>query len=247
MQQSVTDRVYPENRLFGFTREDGSIHFLIRVRALLQPNWTVLDIGCGRGQAAEDACSFRRELRRLGGDGRTVIGIDVDPEAASNPLIGEFRRIDDSRRWPIADASIDLAFSDYVLEHVEDPMCFFAEAFRVLRNGGYLCMRTPNFLGYGAFLSWLVPNRFHEKILARVQPEKNSIDVFPTLYQCNTKWRLFRVLRKVGFDSVIYAIEGEPGYLKSFPLGFRIAAALTPRLPQLFKSTLLVFAQKRMG
>jgi SAM-dependent methyltransferase len=247
MQQSITDTVYPENRLFGFTREDGTVHFLTRVRALLEPDSAVLDIGCGRGQAAEDSCVFRRNLRHLGGEGRKVTGIDVDPEAASNPLIDEFRRIDDTRRWPVADEAIGLAYSDYVLEHINDPISFFAEAHRVLRPGGHLCIRTPNFLGYGALLSWLVPNGFHEKILARVQPEKKSVDVFPTLYRCNTKWRLTRVLRKAGFDSIVYAIDGEPGYLKLFPLGFRLAAVLTPHLPQLFKSTLLVFARKRAG
>ena len=245
MPPSITDAVYPEHRWFGFTREDGTVHFLTRVHALLRPGLTVLDIGCGRGQASEDSCLFRRELRRLGGEGRTVIGIDVDSDAASNPMINEFRQIDDTRRWPVADEAIGLAYSDYVLEHVNDPVAFFAEAHRVLRPGGYLCMRTPNFLGYGALLSWLVPNRFHEKILARVQPEKKTVDVFPTLYRCNTKWRLTRVLRKAGFDPVVYAIEGEPGYLKSFPLGFRLAAVLAPHLPQLFKSTLLIFARKR--
>ena len=171
--------MYPEHRLFGFTREDGTVHFLTRVHALLRPGLTVLDIGCGRGQASEDSCLFRRELRRLGGDGRTVIGIDVDSDAASNPLINEFRRIDNAQHWPVADATVDLAYSDYVLEHVADPPSFFGEARRVLRPGGYLCMRTPNFLGDSALLSWLVPNRFHEKILARNQLKRKVSMCFP--------------------------------------------------------------------
>ena len=244
MPLSIIDKVYPENRIFGFTREDGTTHFLTRVHALLKSDSSVLDIGCGRGQSEEDPCEFRRQLRRLRGAQRTIIGIDVDPAAATNPLVDEFRRIDDSCHWPVADSEIDLIYSDYVLEHVEDPISFFREAARVLRPGGYLCMRTPNFLGYGALITWLIPNRFHKAILARVQPDRKSIDVFPTWYRCNTFWRIKRVLKQVGLEPFVYSIEGEPGNLQSFGPLYRIAAALVPHLPSLFKSTLLVFACK---
>jgi SAM-dependent methyltransferase len=241
---TILESVYPEHRFFGFTRVDGTVHFLTRVHALLRPDSTVLDVGCGRGQGDEDASPYRRELRRLGAPGRKVIGIDVDEAGASNPLVDEFRRIDDLRRWPVADASIETLYADYVLEHVQEPVSFFQETFRVLAPGGYLCLRTPNFLGYGALLSWLIPNRLHEKILARVQPEKKCVDVFPTVYRSNTRWKLLRVLRATGLEPVVYSIEGEPGYLGSFPLGFRLAARVIPYFPSLFKSTLLAFARK---
>jgi SAM-dependent methyltransferase len=244
MSESIVDKVYPENRLFGFTREDGTTHFLTRVHALLKSDSTVLDVGCGRGQFVEDPCAFRRDLRRLGGAERQVIGIDVDPAAATNPMLDEFRLIDDPHRWPVADTAIDLVYSDYVLEHIQEPDSFFAEAARVLRPGGYLCLRTPNFLGYGAFITWLIPNRFHQRILARVQPDRKSIDVFPTLYRCNTRWRLMNVLKRAGFEPFVYSIEGEPSNFQSFRLVYRIAAVLVPHLPSMFKSTHLVFARK---
>jgi SAM-dependent methyltransferase len=244
MSHPIVDSVYPENRVFGFTRVDGTLHFLTRVHALLQPNSTVLDVGCGRGHGIEDSCSYRKQFRRLAGEGRTIIGIDVDPDGATNPLVNEFRLIKDPRTWPVADASVDLVFSDYVLEHVADPHAFFSEANRVLRPGGFLCARTPNFLGYGAFISWLIPNRHHEKVLSRVQPGKKGIDVFPTVYRCNTGWKLRQLLRKHGFESVVYSIESEPGYLEFFPLGYRLAAAIHPYFPSMFKSTLLAFACK---
>ena len=244
MPTSIVDKVYPENRLFGFTREDGTVHFLTRVHALLTSNSIVLDVGCGRGQSEEDSCVFRRQLRRLRGEQRKIIGIDVDPAAATNPLVDEFRRIDDPRHWPVADAEVDLIYSDYVLEHVEEPSAFFSEAARVLRPGGYLCIRTPNFLGYGAFITWLIPNRFHKKVLGYVQPDRKSIDVFPTVYRCNTSWRLRRVLEQAGLKPFVYSIECEPGNFQSFDLLYRVAAAVMPHLPSLFKSTLLVFARK---
>jgi SAM-dependent methyltransferase len=243
MPQSVVDRVYPEHRLMGFTRVDGTVHFLSRVHALMRTG-TILDVGCGRGHAVDDACAYRRELRRLTGDGRRIIGIDVDPQGATNSLIDEYRQITDTKRWPVEDSSVQLTYSDYVLEHVDNPAAFFQEAYRVLQPGGYLCIRTPNFFGYAAFITWLIPNRFHTRILRRVQPGRKDEDVFPTVYRCNSKRKLRRALERVGFEPVVYPIEGEPPYLESFPLGYRIAAPLLQRLPSVFKSTLLAFARK---
>src|SRR4051812_27575762 len=126
MSKSIVERVYPEQQLFGFTRCDGTTYFLTRVRSLLQPDDTVLDVGCGRGQRIDDACRYRRELQDLTDENRTVIGIDVDPNAASNPFIDQFHLLEDPARWPVADASVNFVYSDYVLEHIPDPISFFS-------------------------------------------------------------------------------------------------------------------------
>jgi SAM-dependent methyltransferase len=243
MPQSIVDRVYPELRLMGFTRVDGTVQFLSRVHSLMAVG-NILDIGCGRGHAIEDPCAYRRDLRRLKATGRHVIGIDVDVQGATNLLIDEYRQITDTKRWPVEDSSVQLAYSDYVLEHVEDPAGFFQEAYRVLQPGGYLCIRTPNFFGYAAFITWLIPNKLHARILRRVQPGRKDEDVFPTVYRCNSKRKLRRALERAGLEAVVYAIEGEPPYLETFPLGYRVAAKLLPHLPSVFKSTLFAFAQK---
>lgn len=154
-------RSYPEAAFGGFTRCDGTIPFLDRVHALLPARGRVLDVGCGRGQQSEDPCDHRRRLADLRGGERRVIGIDVDPAAAANPFLDEFRRIDDVLRWPVEDASVDLAISVSVLEHVPEPDAFFDEVARVLKPGGVLCLRTPNKRSYPAVAARLVPNRFH--------------------------------------------------------------------------------------
>src|SRR4051794_40334936 len=102
MSNLLLDSVYPERRFFGFTRVDGTVHFLSCVQALLSSNSIVLDVGCGRGQSEEDPSPFRTQLRNFRACGRKVIGIDVDPAGESNPLIDEFRKIDDVGRWPVA-------------------------------------------------------------------------------------------------------------------------------------------------
>ena len=130
MIKTVIESAYPEFRFFGFTRRDLITHFLLRVHALLQAGDVVLDVGCGRGIRTEDECRFRREFHNFKDQGRHVIGIDVDPNAASNPLLHEFRQINDTSHWPVEDASVNLIHSVYVLEHVDDPGQFFSEAFR---------------------------------------------------------------------------------------------------------------------
>ena len=57
-------------------------------------------------------------------------------------MIDEFRLIGPDGRWPLDDASVDLAVSDFVLEHVTEPEAFVAELARVLRPGGMYIART---------------------------------------------------------------------------------------------------------
>ena len=84
---------------------DSSAMFCSIIHALLPQTRVVVDVGCGRGGAVEvldgtDPLDFR-------GAGRRVIGIDVDPVGADNPVLDEFRRIAGDR-WPLEDESVDL-------------------------------------------------------------------------------------------------------------------------------------------
>ena len=85
---------YPELTVGGFTHIDRSIAFYLQVNALLRPSFTVLDVGCGRGEYAEDPVAIRRDLRILKGRCAKVIGIDADPGASVNPCVDEFRPIE---------------------------------------------------------------------------------------------------------------------------------------------------------
>jgi len=135
---------YPESRLGGFSDIDGTIAFYVRVNSLLTPYSEVVDFGCGAGAYGEDPIRVRRDLRILKRKVRKVVGLDVDPAAATNPLIDEFILIGQDGRWPLSSRQADLVLCDNVLEHLEDPEGFFEEAGRVLKPGGYLCIRTPN-------------------------------------------------------------------------------------------------------
>jgi len=237
-------RWYPEVSVGGFTHVDATVAFYARINSLLQPSSVVLDVGCGRGAAMDDPVPWRRDLQMLKGKCARVIGADVDPGAADNPWIDEFHLIDRSR-LQLPDASVDLCFADAVVEHLEDVDTFFAECSRVLRPGGHLLVRTPNTWNYATVATRLIPNRFHTRVLAHVQPSRKEEDVFPTVYRCNTARRLRRQLERHGLDAVVVPFESEPAYL-SFSRSLYALGVLHQRYaPLLFRRTLMAFGRKR--
>jgi SAM-dependent methyltransferase len=237
-------RFYPETRFGGFSDVDGTLRFYVRVRGLITPGEsTVLDIGCGRGERFLSQPRIVRETCSFKGYARHVLGIDVDPAAATNPSLDAFSLID-GPRWPADDQSINLCVSDYVLEHVEHPDAFVAEVRRVLRPGGYFCFRTPNAWGYVPLVARMIPDSLHHKVLGKAQPHRAHQDVFPTYYRANSRRRLRRLLGDAGFESCIYSTEAEPAYFGFSPIAYAAAYYVHHWLPSPLRSTLLGFARK---
>jgi SAM-dependent methyltransferase len=173
---------------------------------------------------------------------RKVIGIDVDKAAETNPLIDEFRKIEGTG-WPIEMNSINLVLCDNVLEHVPDPVHLFSEVKRVLKDGGYLCIRTPNAWSYVALVSKLVPNRHHTKVLAKVQNGRSPEDVFPTYYGCNSIRKLRRLMESHGFDHVVYGYEAEPSYLSFSSVAYWAGVIHQRFAPKLMKPAIFAFGK----
>jgi SAM-dependent methyltransferase len=240
---SSKERFYPETRFGGFTDVDGTVAFFNRVNALLAPSFVVLDVGCGRGAYGEDAVSLRKELRILKGKVAKVVGIDLDPAARDNPYVDEFHLIQGDR-WPIDDESVDLVLSDNVVEHVEDPQKFFAEIGRVLKRGGYLCIRTPNRWSYVGLASTLTPNKHHSKVTSVVQEGRKAEDVFPTVYRCNSVRKLKRIMREGGFESVVYGYDAEPGYLSFSSVAYALGVLHQRIAPGFLRPSLFAFGRK---
>jgi SAM-dependent methyltransferase len=233
---------YPESKFGGFSDVDGTIRFYLRVNALVDAHSTVVDYGCGRGAYGEDTVLLRKNLRILKGKVKQVIGLDVDPVGEQNPYLDEFHLLG-KEGWPLPDDCIDLCVCDHVLEHLEDPAEFFSQARRVLKLGGYLCVRTPNLWNYIALVSKLVPNRSHTQVLSKVKESTRAVDVFPTLYRCNTIPTIRRSLNEHGFDHVVYGIAPEPSYLSFSKLAYRLGVLYHRYSPGLFRPVLLAFAQ----
>jgi SAM-dependent methyltransferase len=238
---------YPEARFGGFSKVDGTIAFFSRVNALLDKEATALDVGCGRGEYADDSVAFRRNLRILKGKCRRVVGIDVDPGAGVNPYLDSFELIQGDT-WPIADESIDICVCDHVLEHVKDVSRFFSECGRVLKSGGYLCIRTPNANSYVAVAARLISNEHHARVLSKVQERRRPEDIFPTLYRCNTRRKLVRALIAQGFEQcVVCTHEAEPSYLNFSKMFYWLGVMHQRFSPSGLKPVLFAFARKQVA
>lgn len=241
----VAARIFPEIAAGGFSRVDGTIEFYNRVNALIRPDMVVLDFGAGRGASlVENRSEYRRKLQMLRGKVTRVIGVDVDPAVRSNPGIDEAIVVSPNEALPLPDGSVDLVLADFVFEHIEDPLRCARELDRLLKPGGWICARTPNRWNYVAVVARLVPERFHESVLRRVQPERKREDVFPAYYRMNDRRTLSRLFPEPRWRDCSYCISAEPAYLPRRVWLWRAALLLDALLPAGLQSNIFAFFQK---
>ena len=236
---------YAESRYGGFTDVDGTIAFYFRITSLINSSSVVLDFGCGRGICDKDPLQIRRELKIFKGRCKKVIGIDIDETARNNPFIDEFHLLKNNR-VPLGDRSVDMCVCDSVLEHVENPNYLFSECGRVIKQGGYLCIRTPNIYGYVGLFSRLVPNRLHYEVLMKLTNlRRKEEDVFRTFYECNSIKKIRGMLETHGFEHCVYGYEAEPTYLQFSRLCYMLGVLYQRFAPSKFKNTIFAFAKKK--
>ena len=100
----------------------------------------ILDLGAGTGRAAAE---LKRRYRRA-----RVIALDLAPgmlrqAARHQHLFRRFERVcADASRLPLASASVDLIFSNLMLQWCEPPDDAFAEVRRVLKPQGFFAFTT---------------------------------------------------------------------------------------------------------
>ena len=100
----------------------------------------VLDLGAGTGHAS---LALKRRYR-----GSQVVALDLSPgmlaEAGRRQtLLRRFRRVSaDAAALPLRDSSVDLVFSNLMLQWCNEPDVVFRECRRVLRPGGLLTFTT---------------------------------------------------------------------------------------------------------
>jgi SAM-dependent methyltransferase len=233
---------YPESSFGGFSDIDGAIAFYARINALIKSSFRIVDFGCGRGVTSEDPVIFRRNLACLKGKVAKVIGLDVDIAGSNNPMLDDFHRLGNDL-WPLENKSVDLVIADHVIEHLPNPEMFFSEAKRVLVQGGYLCLRTPNVLGYVGIASKLAPNMYHKRLLANARKGRKEEDTFPTLYRCNTVWAIKRQLTTSGFRAVVYGYDSEPNYLNFSKLAYSLGVLHQKFAPGFLRLVIFGFGQ----
>ncbi|NNC72768.1 MAG: hypothetical protein HKN78_07805 [Sphingomonadaceae bacterium] len=102
---------------------------------------------------------------------------------------------------------------------------------------------TPNKYSYIALASMLVRNRSHGKVLSRVQPDREEIDVFPTVYKMNTISALRKLFGQAS-EICIYRFTPEPAYHMNRALVFRFLLFMHKHMPEMFSTNLMIFVRK---
>ncbi len=107
---------------------------LLALAGVMDPGWTVGDLGCGTGQLAVSLAPFVKR----------VVAVDesaamLEAARARVAAIGEGAvelRQGTLESLPVADGELDLAVLSLVLHYVVEPAAVLAEAARTLRLGG---------------------------------------------------------------------------------------------------------------
>lgn len=237
-------RFFPEGNIGGFSFADPGVALFTQIQAVLRPTDRVLDFGAGRGEyIIDDSNEFRRKLFNVKGKCARVDGCDVDDAVLTNPYLDHATVIDVGAPLPYPDDTFDIVFSRYVYEHVEQPDWMANELLRVVKPGGLIAALTPNKFGYIAAAASAVPNRLHVAALRHVQPNRKSVDVFPTAYRLNSR----RALRRAfGPDADVFVsyVPGEPAYHFGVPAVYRITKWLHKHLPDALLPLLIVYVRK---
>jgi 2-polyprenyl-3-methyl-5-hydroxy-6-metoxy-1,4-benzoquinol methylase len=108
----------------------------------------VLDVGCSSGYLSEP----------LSRRGNTLVGIELDPEAAQEAerfcervLVGDLETME----LPLEHESFDVVLCGDVIEHLRDPGAALARLRPFLAAGGRLVVSTPNIANWAMRLSLL--------------------------------------------------------------------------------------------
>jgi 2-polyprenyl-3-methyl-5-hydroxy-6-metoxy-1,4-benzoquinol methylase len=108
----------------------------------------VLDVGCSSGYLAQP----------LAQRGNTIVGIELDPEAAraaeafcERVLVGDVETME----LPLEPGSFDVVLGGDVIEHLRDPTATLARLRPFLRPGGRVVLSTPNVANWAIRLALL--------------------------------------------------------------------------------------------
>lgn len=163
----------------------------------LGPATRVADVGAGEGYFSSRIGQYVEQ--NLACQAAEVIyPSDVFPELFRYSAV-QCAPIEGDGRLPYEDASIDIACSLEVIEHVEDQFLFTRELFRILRPGGRAIISTPNVLNANSRWRNLhsgFATLFDPLLLSSTDPVHTSGHINPVSY-----YYLAYQLRRAGFAS----------------------------------------------
>ena len=156
----------------------------------------ILDAGCGNNSIILNQNDLKRKK----------LGIDIALNDIKKNKSIDYAICCNITCIALKNESVDLIICNMVIEHLQDPTVAFAEFSRVLKKGGYLIFMTPCIYNIVVFLSKMIPNRFHNKLVSLLTGINES-NIFPTFYKANSIGMLRKMLTErklVERDLIMY-------------------------------------------
>jgi SAM-dependent methyltransferase len=212
---------------FETSHTEVEARFLARA---LRPAARALDAGCGR---TTRLVAYRDQIAEL-------VGVDIDAEAgAENAALDRFIVADLCVRLPFEDASFDLVYANFVVEHLDAPEAAFREWRRLLRADGALVLLTSNRASPVLAVASLLP-RGLRVVLKRAGAGVAERDVIRTRYRANTPRRLTALLAEAGFTPVtVTYVATLHRYAERKPVLGRVLRELEHVMPASLRSTIV--------
>jgi SAM-dependent methyltransferase len=212
---------------FEASHTDVEARFLDRA---LRPAARALDAGCGRKTRLVD---YRDQIAEL-------VGVDLDADAAAaNVALDRFVGADLCARLPFDDATFDLVYANFVVEHLDAPETAFQEWRRILRADGALVLLTSNRANPVLAVASLFPRGVRVR-LKRAGAGVVESDVISTRYRANTPRRLTALLTQAGFAPVaVTYVATLHRYAERNPALARFVRALERVFPPSLRSTIV--------
>lgn len=165
----------------------------------------ILDVGCGAG---EFAYHIAPRVSKVVAIDTLETSIEIAKDFFSLPNIDFIAG--DLFQMEFPSNSFDCVLFLETIEHVENPMAFLKEFYRLLKPGGFLIISTPNALSY----SYITGNVFlyFSKLVSRLvasinKEEHNTGTQLDHIYSWNFT-TLYRLLNRSGFTYVNHAFTG---------------------------------------
>jgi SAM-dependent methyltransferase len=215
--ERLLNRYYPYSATGGRFRDGTKPFYDWILSSIDAPAAEVLDIGAGPG--VEPHRLLRGKVRRL-------VGVDIDPVVLTNACVDE-AHVMDGIHLPFDEGRFDAVYSDWTVEHLENPPALLSEIRRVLKPSGSFWFRTNNLRHYVTLVSAHTPHWFHELVANRVRGlPQNCHEQYRVYYRMNTPGAVRRHAQAAGFDECeVRLIESFPSYLVFNPLAFRVGVA----------------------
>lgn len=183
---------------------DGTTEYHCICQRYIQKDTVVLELGAGPKNMTS---AFLKSVSAK------LVGLDVNKGILDNPYLDQ-AALYDGTRFPFQDESFDVVVSDYVNEHLENPVAICREIRRVLVRDGVFIFRTPNVYHYVSVVGKFTPHSVSLKLphWLRDLPEETP-EPYLKYYQFNSKKRCTDILKSTGFQILeLRLVEKEPSY-----------------------------------